>query len=103
MRHRDTVAVLIFLGSRLHFKAIKGSSLATDADLGQRRADFSVEAIFVHPEKGWRIAQPNKSRLEWAWWGRAGKAVRNIELARYRRWNAALPVVSQSIVSLIHD
>jgi hypothetical protein len=62
MSHRDTVAALIFLGSGFHFKAIEGAALRADANFSQMRPDLAVEAILVHPEEGWRIAQTYETR-----------------------------------------
>jgi hypothetical protein len=62
MSHRDTVAALIFLGGGFHFKAIEGTALDPDADLGQARTNLAIEAILVHTEETGGVAQTNKAR-----------------------------------------
>ncbi len=56
--------MLIFLGGALHFKAVKGAALAPDPNLGEARADLAVEAVLVHPEIGWCIAETNEPRQD---------------------------------------
>jgi hypothetical protein len=62
MSHRDTVAALIFLGGGFHFKAIEGTALNADPDLGQVRTNLAVEAILVHAEETGCVAQTDKAR-----------------------------------------
>jgi hypothetical protein len=62
LSHRDTVAALIFLGSGFHFKAIEGTALSADPDLGQMRTDLAIESVLVHAEEPRRIAQADEAR-----------------------------------------
>jgi hypothetical protein len=43
LRRGTSVAALIFLGYRLHFKAIKRTTLLPDANFREARTNFSIE------------------------------------------------------------
>jgi hypothetical protein len=57
LRRGTSVAALIFLGHRFHFKAIKGTTLLPDANLREARTNFLIEEIFVHPKEGWGVTE----------------------------------------------
>jgi hypothetical protein len=56
------VAGLIVLGSCFHFKAIEGAALSSDANLGEERSHFAVEAVLVHAQEIGGIAQSDEAR-----------------------------------------
>jgi hypothetical protein len=59
------VAALIVIRPCVEVKAIEGDSLRADRDHGEERADFAVEAVFVHAEIGRGVAQADEAREEW--------------------------------------
>ena len=46
----------------VQFKAVERDSLSTDRDFGEKRADLGVEAVTVHAEVVWGIAETKKPR-----------------------------------------
>lgn len=70
MRRGTSVAALIFLGHRFHFKAIKGTTLLPDANFREAWTNFSIEEIFVHRKEGWGVAETYESRGDWRYRGR---------------------------------
>jgi hypothetical protein len=72
MGHRDTVAVLIFLGGSLHFKAVEGDSLLANAYDGKLWSDIPIEAVLVHAEVARGIAKPNEPWQDFGGARRAG-------------------------------
>ena len=58
------VAALIVVGPGIEVKAVEGDTLRADRDHGEERTNIAIEAIFVHAEIRWRIAQPDEARQE---------------------------------------
>ena len=50
----------------IQFKAVERNSLSTDRDCGEMRPDFRVEAVAIHAEVPWRIAETEEP------WGDVG-------------------------------
>lgn len=48
----------------VEFKAIEGNAAAADGNFRQPRPDFRIEAVLVHAEVAWGVAQPDKSWLD---------------------------------------
>ena len=50
----------------VQFKAVERNALSTNRDFSEKRPDFGVEAVTIHAEVPWRIAETEES------WGDAG-------------------------------
>jgi len=48
----------------VHFKAVEGDTLPTDAELSKGRADFPVKAVAVHAQVGWGVAEADQAGLD---------------------------------------
>ena len=48
----------------VQFKSVEGDALFTDADFGQIRPYYGVEAIAIHAEVARGVAQPDEAWLE---------------------------------------
>jgi hypothetical protein len=46
----------------IEIKAIEGDALRADRNLGQVQPNRRIEAVFVHPEIGGRVAQTDQAR-----------------------------------------
>jgi hypothetical protein len=58
------VAALIVVGPGIEVKPVEGDALRADWDRGEERANIAIEAIFVHAEIRWRVAQSDEARQE---------------------------------------
>jgi hypothetical protein len=56
------VAALIVVRPGIEVKTIEGNSLRTDRDCGKEGTHVAIEAISVHAEVGWGVAQANEAR-----------------------------------------
>jgi hypothetical protein len=56
------VAALIVVGPGIEVKPVEGDSLRADWDRGEERTNVAIEAILVHAEIGWCVAQADKTR-----------------------------------------
>jgi hypothetical protein len=56
------VAALIVVGPGIEVKPVKGDTLTSNWDRGEKRTHLSVEAIFVHAEIRRGVAQSNEAR-----------------------------------------
>jgi hypothetical protein len=56
------VATLILIRPRIEVKTIEGHSLRADRDRGEEGTDVAIEAIFIHAEIGWGVAQADEAR-----------------------------------------
>ena len=54
----------MLVGPRIEVKAIEGDALATDRYDGYPRPHLKFEAVLVHAEIGWRIAEANEARQD---------------------------------------
>jgi hypothetical protein len=59
-----SVAGLIVLGGRFHFKAVEGSALAADLDLREEGSDFAVKTVLVHAEEVGGVAETDEAGEE---------------------------------------
>ena len=48
----------------IHFKAVEGDTLPTDAELSKGRADFPVKAVAVHAQVSRGIAEADQAWLD---------------------------------------
>lgn len=55
------VAALIVVRPGIEVKAIEGDSLRTDRDRGKEGTHVAIEAIFVHAQVRWRVAQSDEA------------------------------------------
>jgi len=58
------VAIEIILRPRIEFKPIERDSLGADRHEFKPRTHLAIEAVLVHTEIAWRIAQANEPRDE---------------------------------------
>jgi hypothetical protein len=56
------VAALIVVRPGIEVKTIEGNSLRTDRDRAKEGTYVAIEAIFVHAEIGWGVAQADEAR-----------------------------------------
>ena len=61
MSRGTPVAGLIVLGSCFHFKAIEGTALSANANLGEERSHLAIEAVLVHAQEVGRIAEADET------------------------------------------
>ena len=56
------VAALIVVGPGIKVKPVEGDPLCADWDCGEEWTNVAIEAIFVHAEIGWCVAQADETR-----------------------------------------
>jgi hypothetical protein len=56
------VAALIVVGPGIEVKPVEGDSLRADWNCGEERTNVAIEAILVHAEIGWCVAQADETR-----------------------------------------
>jgi hypothetical protein len=56
------VAALIVVGPGIEVKTVERDSLRADGDCREAWANVAIEAIFVHAEIRWGVAQPDEAR-----------------------------------------
>jgi hypothetical protein len=56
------VAALIVVGPGIEVKPVEGDPLRADWDHGEERTNIAIEAILVHAEIGWCVAQADEAR-----------------------------------------
>jgi hypothetical protein len=64
LSRRTSVALDIVISPGIEVEAIERDSLLADWDDGDARADFAVEAVFVHAEVGGSVTQADEARGE---------------------------------------
>jgi len=58
------VAALIVVGPGVEVKPVKGDALSANWNHDKQWANLAIEAIFVHAEIRWGVAQTDESRQE---------------------------------------
>ena len=48
----------------IHFKAVEGDSLPANSEFGQDGAHLPVEAVAVHAQVGWGVAEADQAGLD---------------------------------------
>jgi hypothetical protein len=56
------VAALIVVGPGIEVKPVESDSLRADWDCREGWTNVAIEAIFVHAEIRWGVAQPDEAR-----------------------------------------
>jgi hypothetical protein len=70
------VTTLIVVRPGIEVKPIKGDTLRTDRDGGEKRANVAIEAIFVHAEVRRSVAHTNEARHQPRWFGKQAHLLR---------------------------
>ena len=70
------VAALIVVGPGIEVKPVKGNALRTDWNHVEERANVAIEAIFVHAQVRWGVAQSNEARHQPRWFGKEAHLLR---------------------------
>jgi hypothetical protein len=61
------VAALIVVGPGIEVKTVESDSLCPDRNLGKKRTNVAIEAIFVHAEVRRSVTHANEARQQ-PWW-----------------------------------